>query len=78
MKKRNPHTPYAALERAVADNDRVAVRAAMAKLTDHEKDLLVDCPVTRCRAAERKECAGEPDGRAHFGRRLKRMLEGIR
>ena len=69
---------YAMLEAAVARDDREAVIAAMAKLTDHEKDLIVDCPEKACRAAEREECAGMKPGVAHFGRRVKRLLEGIR
>lgn len=70
--------PYAALEKAVARDDRVAVIASLAALTDHEKDLLVDCPATKCRAAERKECVGTEEGAVHFGRRLKRLMENIR
>lgn len=50
---------YAAFERAVAQDDRDAVKAAMAKITDHEKDLLVECPAKACRAAEREECVGQ-------------------
>lgn len=70
--------PYAALEAAVARDDRAAVIVALAALTDHEKDLLVDCPVTKCRAAERKECVGTAEGTVHVGRRLKRLMEKIR
>lgn len=69
---------YAALEQAVARNDRTATIAALAKLTDHEKDLLVDCPAKGCLAEERKECRGAGKGRVCFGRRLKRLLGGIR
>ena len=69
---------YAAIESAVARNDREAARAALARLTDHEKDLLVDCPAKECRAAERKECVGMKAGVVHIGRRLSRLLEGIR
>lgn len=69
---------YAALEAAVAKNDRAAVTAAMAKLTSHEKDLLVDCRAKGCLAPEREECVGLKEGRVHFGRRLRRLLEGIR
>lgn len=70
--------PYAALEAAVARDDRAAVIEALSALTDHEKDLLVDCPVTKCRAAERKECVGTEEGVAHIGRRVKRLLEKIK
>lgn len=70
--------PYAALERAVDRSDREAVLKALARLTDHEKDLLVDCPVTKCRAAERNECIDTEIGVVHIGRRVKRLLEGIK
>lgn len=70
--------PYVALEEAVARDDRAAVIAALAALTEHEKDLLVDCPATKCRAAERTECTGTEEGVVHFGRRVMRLLEGIR
>ena len=69
---------YAALEEAVARHHRPAVFAALDALTEHEKDLLVDCPVTKCRAAERKECVGTKKGVVHIGRRLKRLLEKIK
>jgi len=73
-KRRNT---YAAIDRAVKLGDREAATAALAKLTFHEKDLLVACPAKECRALAGEECLGEK-GRAHFGRRLKRLLEGIR
>lgn len=75
MMSRNP---YAALDRAVEREDREAAATASAKLTDHEKDLLVSCPATACLAAERKECINTPKGKVHFGRRVKRLLGGIR
>lgn len=70
--------PYAALERAVDRGDREAASAALAKIADHEKDLLVDCPAEACRAAERMECRGVGQGKVHFGRRLKRLMRGFR
>jgi hypothetical protein len=70
--------PFAALEKAVAQDNPEAVQVALIALSDHEKDLLVDCPVSRCRSSERQECAGMEEGRVHIGRRIKRILEGIR
>ena len=73
-----PRNPYAALEKAVAQNNPEAARVALAALSDHEKDLLVDCPVSRCRSPERQGCAGMKAARVHIGRRIKRLQEGIR
>ncbi len=73
MKKRNPYT---LLDQAVAHDDRALVAAALARLTDHDKDLIVDCPAKKCLAPERKECVGTEEGVVHFGRRLKRLLLG--
>lgn len=72
---------YAALDRAVDREDCKAVIAAMAKLTEHEKDLIVDCPVRACRVPTREECVGfdiVEDDKVHFGRRMTRLMKGIR
>lgn len=74
---RTKKNPYAALECALDREDRPAVVAALAKLTDHEKDLLESCPAKACLAPEREECLGQ-NGVVHFARRLKRLLGGIR
>jgi hypothetical protein len=60
---------------------------AMRRLPEHEKDLLVVCPVRMCSAPEGEECKGtnrldrrKIDARrqAHIGRRVRRLLKGIR
>lgn len=67
--------PYARLERAVEASSKPAVLTALAGLSDHAKDLLVECD---CGAKEREECIGTKLKIVHFGRRLKRLLKGIR
>ncbi len=73
MTKRNP---YLALERAVNAEDKDATKAAMAELTEYDKDLLVACMA--CGAAERKGCVGQPKKVVCFSRRLTRFLNGLR
>jgi hypothetical protein len=63
---------------------------AMARLPDHEKDLLIECPNKMCKAAEGKECKGTnrldrrkldaPGAKyqVHIARRVRRLLKGIR
>ena len=70
------HNPYAALEKAVAAGDKAAALRAIAALSEHEKDLLAVCK--RCGAAERVDCAGVEVGHVHVGRRLTRLIAGIR
>lgn len=47
-------------------------------MTEHQKDLAIPCPAKQCRAANGRACKGLPRGIVHFGRRLLRLLEGIR
>lgn len=44
----------------------------------HRKDLTIPCPAKGCRAAAGKECKKLEPGIVHFGRRLKRLLSGLR
>lgn len=75
VSKKSKSNPYAALERAVDADDKEAAQTAMALLTDLQLDLLIKCPA--CGAAERVSCVGKPKV-VCFGRRLKRLLEGIK
>ena len=54
--------------------------AAIEGLNQHQKDLLIPCPVKLCSANEGEECRGHDTKRGivHFGRRVKRLLKGIR
>lgn len=67
---------FSAVTKAVAAMDRDALAKAFSKLTEHEKDLLVPCPT--CKVDEMEECRDANRGVVHFGRRLKRMLMGVR
>jgi hypothetical protein len=51
---------------------------AMRRLPEHEKDLLVVCPARVCGAREGEECKGVKGRLVHHGRRVKRLLKGIR
>lgn len=64
--------PYGKLDRALDRADKEGVREALAKLSDHEKDLLVEC--RGCGAKEREECRGTKPKIVHFGRRVARLL----
>lgn len=54
--------------------------AALEALSQHQKDLVIPCPVKLCSALEGEECRGHDvkKGIVHFGRRVKRLLKGIR
>lgn len=62
--------------------ERRAIEAEIAKLTNgmsaHQKDLLLPCPAKQCGAAAGAECVALDTGIVHFGRRLQRLLKGIR
>jgi hypothetical protein len=53
-----------------------------ARQAEYEKDLRIPCPAGSCLAGEGKACKGLPSSpkkpMVHFGRRLKRLLAGIR
>ena len=69
---------YTTIDRAVDRGDGEAASAALARMTDHEKDLLVPCPAEACRALAREEGRGTGKNKTHFARRLKRLMDGIR
>jgi hypothetical protein len=50
------------------------LRKEVAKLSEHEKDLLFPCPARGCEVAVGKKCRGLLAGHVHFARRLKRLL----
>jgi len=45
---------------------------------EHCLDLVLDCPAKGCGAGAGQECRGLDSGIVHFGRRLLRLLRGIR
>lgn len=63
------------LHEATERGDRDAVQKILATMPDHAKDLLVAC---HCGAGEGEECTGTERKIVHIGRRLKRLLAGIR
>lgn len=74
--------PLAAALRA---GDKAAALAAIAGLSDYERDLLVPCG--KCQAGETRPCVPQPDDAApvgeaikvvHFARRLARLQKGIK
>lgn len=45
---------------------------------EHILDLVVACPARTCLSSPGNECKGLEPGTVHFGRRLLRLLRGIR
>jgi hypothetical protein len=59
-------------------NDRDDLQTVINVLTEHERDLLIPCPAKACPAGYNEECVGTEKGIVHFGRRLKRLLDGVK
>ena len=75
--RRTEGYPRASLQEGDDVTDRAAdplesIRRDVAKLTEHERDLLVDCKA--CGAKMGKECRGQAKEIVCFGRRVARLL----
>ena len=80
-RKRKPKKVWTAatLVRYHASLNDAQFSEALESITDeHEKDLLVRCPNKGCEALKGAECKHTDPGIVHFGRRIRRLLKGIR